>query len=72
MALTQPLRPRSALWLLPQQYPGAHHKTLTRVRQGLLALHLITFGRECLTCDAQVSAYSSRRREEQDPVALFT
>lgn len=32
--------------------------------------HLITFGRECLTRDVQVSAYSARRREEYAPVAL--
>ena len=34
--------------------------------------HLITFGRECLTRDVQVSAYSARRREESTPVALPT
>ena len=34
--------------------------------------HLITFGRECLTRDVQVSAYSARRREEHAPVALLT
>jgi len=36
----------------------------------MVAHHLITFGRECLTRDVQVSAYSARRREEQDPVLL--
>src|SRR6185295_13457361 len=30
----------------------------------MVAHHLITFGRECLTNDVQASAYSSRRREE--------
>jgi hypothetical protein len=36
----------------------------------MVAHHLITFGRECLTRDVQVSAYSARRREEQTPMAL--
>jgi radical SAM superfamily enzyme YgiQ (UPF0313 family) len=36
----------------------------------MVAHHLITFGRECLTRDVQVSAYSARRREEQAPMAL--
>ena len=36
----------------------------------MVAHHLITFGRECLTRDVQVSAYSARRREEQDPALL--
>jgi radical SAM superfamily enzyme YgiQ (UPF0313 family) len=38
----------------------------------MVAHHLITFGRECLTRDVQVSAYSARRREEPAPVPLFT
>jgi hypothetical protein len=29
--------------------------------------HLITFGRECLTRDVQVSAYSARRRADHAP-----
>ena len=35
----------------------------------MVAHHLITFGRECLTRDVQVSAYSARRREERVPLA---
>jgi radical SAM superfamily enzyme YgiQ (UPF0313 family) len=31
----------------------------------MVAHHLITFGRECLTRDVQTSAYSARRREER-------
>lgn len=34
----------------------------------MVAHHLITFGRECLTQDVQASAYSARRREERVPV----
>jgi hypothetical protein len=30
----------------------------------MVAHHLITFGRECLTRDVQASAYSARGREE--------
>ena len=35
----------------------------------MVAHHLITFGRECLTRDVQVSAYSARRRKERIPLA---
>ncbi len=35
----------------------------------MVAHHLITFGRECLTRDVQASAYSARRREEHAPMA---
>lgn len=38
----------------------------------MVAHHLITFGRECLTRDVQASAYSSRRREEHAPVSVLT
>ena len=31
----------------------------------MVAHHLITFGRECLTRDVQASAYSARGREER-------
>ena len=33
----------------------------------MVAHHLITFGRECLTRDVQVSAYSARRRADHAP-----
>ena len=38
----------------------------------MVAHHLITFGRECLTRDVQASAYSARRREEHAPVSVLT
>jgi len=38
----------------------------------MVAHHLITFGRECLTRDVQASAYSFRRREEHAPVSVLT
>jgi hopanoid C-2 methylase len=55
--------------------------TMTRreLRQGnvesvfqiaMVAHHLITFGRECLTRDIQASAYSSREREEDTQKAI--
>lgn len=37
----------------------------------MVAHHLITFGRECLTRDVQASAYSARRREERAQRAGF-
>jgi radical SAM superfamily enzyme YgiQ (UPF0313 family) len=36
----------------------------------MIAHHLITFGRECVTRDVQTSAYSSRRRAEAPPMAV--
>jgi hypothetical protein len=38
----------------------------------MVAHHLITFGRECLTRDVQASAYSARGREEYAPTSPVT
>ena len=37
----------------------------------MVAHHLITFGRECVTRDVQASAYSARRREHPAPMAVW-
>ena len=68
-------------WLVGicSDYRGEYWKMAWReLRQGnvesvfqiaMVAHHLISFGRECLTRDVQASAYSARRREERAPMA---